>query len=222
MRSFRLLAVAVLGVILALSSAQNAFAATELAYDSGNWFDVHALDAGDSLAVRFVLSDFVPWSQAKIVRVAFYIYSGTDVFRVHIRGNLGTNCNGVDVMTFDVAPYTSENWNYYDVSGNAVVSGEFCVVAEWLTSSSPSFGLSRNLAPPFGSGHSYRYQSGLWYHDTDYDDMIRAYADPVAVPVGGVVMPANAFALLSPSLAVIAATGFIATIVVMARKRFAS
>jgi hypothetical protein len=40
--------------------------------------------------------------------------------------------------------------------------------------------------------------------------------------VGGVVMPANTFALLSPWLAVIAVTGFIAAIVVMARKRFDS
>jgi hypothetical protein len=210
-----LVAVAVLAVILALSSAQNVFAATELAYDSDSWFDEYSLDVGESLAVRFVLSDFVPWSEARIVRVAFYIEMGSAAFRVHIRGNLGTNCNGLDVTTFDVTPHAL-GWNYYDVSGGAVVSGEFCVVAEWLTAGSPSIGLSN---PPLGSGHSYRYQGGLWYHDTGYDDMIRAYADPLVLPVGGVVVPANTFALVSPWPAVIGLVGCIGTAAVVAKKR---
>ena len=221
MRSIRLLTVAVLAVVLALSSAQNAFAATELAYDSGSWFDNYALNVGESLVVRFVLSDFVSWPQAKIVRVAIYVYSGSAAFRVHIRGKLGTACDGLDVTAFDVTPYALQNWNYYDVSGNAIVSGEFCVVAEWLTAYDPSIGLALGPPPNFGSGHSYRYQYGLWYHDTGYDDMIRAYVHPPSAggPVGGVVMPVNTLAIVAPWLAVIGLGGCIGTLVVISKKR---
>jgi hypothetical protein len=216
MRSIRLLAVAVLAIVLALSSAQNAFATTELAYDTNSWFDNQSLDVGESIAVRFTLSDFVSWPQARVVRVAFYVYSGNAAFRVHIRGNLGTECTGLDLATFDVTPHVLQDWNYYDVSGSVVVSGEFCVVAEWLTLGIPYIGLSN---PPFGSGHSYRYQGGLWFHDTGYDDMIRAYVDLVApsAPVGGVVMPANTLAILTPWLAVIGLVGCIGTVVAVAR-----
>ncbi len=211
MRSMRLLAVAVLAVVLALSSAQNAFATTELAYDKNSWFDNQALGAGELLAVRFTLSDFVSWPQAKVVRVAFYVFSGDVAFRVHIRGNLGTACTGLDLTTFDVTPYVLENWNYYDVSGSAVVSGEFCVVAEWLTNANPSIGLSN---PPTGSGHSYRYQGGTWLHDTGYDDMIRAYVDPLGTgaPVGGFVEPVNKLAVFAPYLALFGVIGAVAVV----------
>jgi hypothetical protein len=211
----RLLAVAVLAVVLALSAAQNAFAATELAYDKNSWFDNQALNVGELLAVRFTLSDFVSWPQARVVRVAFYVFQGTDTFRVHIRGNLAASCDGLDLATFDVTPYVLENWNYYDVSGSAVVSGEFCVVAEWLTNANPSIGLSN---PPNGSGHSYRYQGGLWFHDTGYDDMIRAYVDPLGTgaPVGGFLEPVNKLAVFAPYLALF---GVIGAVVVVFWKR---
>ena len=88
------------------------------------------------------------------------------------------------------------------------------MVAEGLTAGSPSIGLSN---PPLGSGHSYRYQGGLWYHDTGYDDMIRAYADPLG-PVGGVVMPVNAFAIPERSVTIIGLVGCIATVVVANRR----
>jgi hypothetical protein len=52
--------------------------------------------------------------------------------------------------------------------------------------------------------------------------MIRAEIDSIAAPVGGVALPVNTFALVSPWLAVIGAVGCIATIVVIARKRFDS
>jgi hypothetical protein len=211
MRSTKLLAVAVLAVVLALSSAQNAFATTELAYDKNSWFDNQNLNVGELLAVRFTLSDFVSWPQARVVRVAFYVYSGDVAFRVHIRGNLGIECNGLDLTTFDVTPYVLENWNYFDVSGSAVVSGEFCVVAEWLTNGNPRIGLSN---PPTGSGHSYRYQGGLWFHDTGYDDMIRAYVDPLGTgtPVGGFLEPVNKFAVFAPYLVLFGVVGTVALV----------
>ena len=100
------------------------------------------------------------------------------------------------------------------VSGSAVVSGEFCVVAEGLTSNDPSIGVS---GLPI-SGHSYTYKFVQWFHDTGYDYMIRAYADPLGVPVGGVVMPANTFTIVVPWLAVIGLVGCIGTVVVIAKK----
>jgi hypothetical protein len=48
------------------------------------------------------------------------------------------------------------------------------------------------------------------------------YIDYTLAPVGGVVMPANTFAVLVPWLAVIGQVGCIGTVVVVAKKRFRS
>jgi hypothetical protein len=216
MRLSRVLAIVLLVVILPLSVAQNAFAATVLAYDNGIWWDYYSLGVGGLLAVRFTLSDFVSWPQASVVRVAFYVLEeGMETFRVHIRGNLGTACDGSDLASFDVTPYVPD-WNYYDVGGGVVVSGEFCVLAEWLTVNGPMIGLASQAS---GSGHSYIYQNGVWSAVGDlYDHMIRAYVDPTA-PVGGFIEPANKPVVFAPWLAVIGLVGCIGTAVVVVKKR---
>ena len=55
MRSARLLTVAVLAVMLALSSAQSAFGVTELAYDDGTAETGSSSFAGSLLGVKFSL-----------------------------------------------------------------------------------------------------------------------------------------------------------------------
>ena len=128
MRSIRLLAVAVLAVVLAVSSAQEAFAVVQLKYDNGTvgatvW--VGSLYVG----VRFSLPSGV--SSAHLLTV-YYQFDGADEdLTMHITG-----ANHVTELTTPIATvsqFAYPAWNTYDVSGlNIVVSGDFFVILQYI------------------------------------------------------------------------------------------
>ena len=68
MRSSRLVAVAVLAVVLALSSAQNASATIEISYDDGTPERGMGNPANQYMAVRFSL----PFAPARLVMARFW------------------------------------------------------------------------------------------------------------------------------------------------------
>jgi len=71
MRSMKLFAVAVLAVVLALSSAQSAFAGTWIIYDDGT------AEGGDLNLLGYIAVRFSAPAGSRLVRIAYYYYSGT-------------------------------------------------------------------------------------------------------------------------------------------------
>jgi len=219
MRSFRLLAVAVLAVVLALSSAQNAFAATELAYDDGNLADNdNAVFAG----VRFSLPTGVTSARLLYVRFAWggpvanavnVIITGPDhqtlVAPTILLPMSGTGagcpagwlvggylCSGVDVSGLGI-----------------VVTGDFYVILQRIVD------LPLVTRDDANSGHSFEGGNLAGLTTVSLGDWLtRVDIDPIA-PVGGIVTPVDTFAILGPWLAVIGLVGCIGTIVVLAKKR---
>jgi hypothetical protein len=214
MRSARLLAVAVLAVVLALSSAQNAFATVELAYD-GTGYLVAAPTS--SIAVRFSLQ--AGWSGAKLLTARYYVLVSTGVnsFTVHIFDE----DRATDLTTPFTATPSASGWFDVDLSGKSItVTRDFYVVFTMIGFQHPFVVFDPN-API--SGRSW-YFDATWVQDTTYNYLIRAVVDPIlpppsGAPVGGVVMPANNLAIAAPWLAVIGLVGCIGTVVVVAKKR---
>jgi hypothetical protein len=209
----------ILTVTLTLSSAHNAFAATWLGYDSNLQVDTVAEAKGSRIAVRFAVGDFAQWPQAMLVAVSFLNYLGTDTFRVHIFGNLGTACAGTDLTApFDVSFYQRRRNTYEVWNRSIVLSGEFCVAAEWLTDSYPIFGTSNRSRSPYPP-HSYYDDGEGWTLQTSCDFMIRAAVQEYTPANEGFAGLMNQLATVTPWLVVIGLVGCVATVVVVARKR---
>jgi hypothetical protein len=213
MRSARLLAVAILAVVLALSSAQNAFAKIELAYDDGTpvgggmtpfagvWFSLPSgVFAARLLYVRF------DWTADPLSLV------------VHITGS-----NHVTELT---APITltlpsfgtgcPAGWlvcGGFDVSGLGIaVTGDFYVVLERVTGDPTHDAVN--------SGHSFQGASLAALTTVSGGDWsIRVDIDPISPVVGGLVMPVNTLAVLGPWFAVIGLVGCVTAVAVVAKKR---
>ena len=224
MRSARLLAVAVLAVVLALSSAQNAFAAVELYYDDGDWdASIGAIQAGSLAAVRF--SPPPGWSMLLTARYYIDLTSPLNTFRVHIYGSdLGTEVCCTPPL--DVTP-SGTGWfdvDLYDY--HIMVDGgtDFHIGLEWLVPLVPYIGADIDSAPSLRSYDRGWTPGGEWRQWQNGNLMIRAVVDPVgpteeAPPVGGVVVPANTLAILGPWLAVIGLVGCVTAAAVVAKKR---
>ena len=219
MRRVRVLAFTILAVILTVSSAHNAFAATWLGYDSNLQIDTVAEAKGSMIAVRFAVGDFVQWPQAMLVAVSFFNYLGTEPFRVHIFGNLGTGCAGTDLTApFDVS-FNQKRRNTYEVwNRSIVVSGEFCVAAEWLTDSYPIFGASNRTRSPYPP-HSYYDVGEGWTLQTSCDFMIRAAVQEYTPANRGFAELMSQLGTVTPWLVLIGLVGCATTVVVVARKR---
>jgi hypothetical protein len=219
MRPRGLLALAILAVLLTLSSAQNAFASTWLGYDSNLQIGIVKEARGSMIAVRFAVGDFVPWPEALLVAVSFFSYSGTEPFRVHIFGNLGRGCSGTDLTApFDVSFYQKRRNTYEVWNRSIVISEEFCVAAEWLTDSQPIFGTSnrtRSSYPP----HSYYNTGEGWTLQTSFDFMIRASVQEYTRANQGPIEATNVLATISPWLVVITLVSCTAIVVLVARRR---
>jgi hypothetical protein len=224
MRSSRLLVVAVLAVVLALSAAQNAFATQWIFYDNGTSGGENQMDF---VGVRFSLPTGV--SSAHLLAVSFYWMAapsvqgsgmvmsiqptvGPDV-TVHVTGSP----SGTDLITPVDVPTAVIGWNTVDVSGgNLVVTGDFYVVIEQHIEETVAYD---NTGSNF-EGRSVTGVSLTTLQVYSRSLMIRAEIDPIVAPVGGVVvMPVNAFAVLAPWLVVIGLVGCIGTAVVIAKKR---
>jgi len=169
------------------------------------------------LAVSFVFSDFGFSGSWKLLTARFYqstVETAHDQVELHVLNSDGSgDLAGSTPVTFT----TITGWNDVDLSGqNIIVSGDFWIAYRWL---------GQFLAPclatdtPSLHGRSFSGSPGSWTLDDDY--WIRAVISSLCggAAVGGVLMPANTFALLSPWLAVIAMVGCIGTIVVVAKKR---
>ena len=227
MRSSRLLAVAVLAVVLALSSAQYAFGATELSYDNGtaSSSDYFSAFTGGLAAVKFSLP--TGWSSAKLLTAKYYILYYPQPFTVHIFDSGGvTELCCTPPLDVTPPPLPSTGWFSVDLSSyNIVVSGDFYVAIEWKTDSSPWLGVDTSSS----AGRSYFKGllgwEQLWGVNSQQPAnlMVRAVVDvvtqPVPAPVGGFVESVNTFALLSPWLAVIGVVGCVSTVFVLAKKR---
>jgi hypothetical protein len=219
MRPRRLLALAILAIVLVLSSAQNAFASTWLGYDSNLQIGIVQEARGSMIAVRFAVGDFAPWPQALLVAVSFFSYSGNEGFRVHIFGNLGTGCAGMDLTApFDVSFYQKRRNTYEVWNRTIVVSGEFCVAAEWLTDSQPIFGTSNRTRSPYPP-HSYYNVGEGWTLQTSCDFMIRASVQEYTSANQGRIEATNVLARISPWLGVFGLAGCVAIVVLVARRR---
>jgi hypothetical protein len=208
MRSARLLAVVVLAVVLAVSSGQNAFAATELYYDAGPPPTSNiSLPEGRYLAVRFSVST------AKLLTAKIWWDFGVGMVNLHVLGSDRTT-NLITPFPVTVTAATLGHWSDYELGG-VIVSGDFYVAVEYLAGPTPAVGTSG----PLQAGRDwYTYPVGVWQEETSPPAfMIRAVVEPVA-PVGGVVTPANTFAIVAPWLAVIGVVGCIGTVVVLASK----
>jgi hypothetical protein len=145
------------------------------------------------------------------------LYGGAQQAKVHVLDATGK----IDLVT----PFSLTlvgGWNTVSIP-SALVSGDFYVAFECGTG-----GLDIRIDTGPVTGHS--FIGNIWESDgkvhffgirPQWNYMIRAYVDPAPepAPVGGVVIPANAFVLISPWLAVIGLVGCIGTVVVVAKKR---
>jgi hypothetical protein len=223
-----LLAVGVLAVILALSSAQNAFAPIqELRYDDGTSpYPPGAENLGTWGAVKFVLSDFgLSDPTYQLLQVSFYtvVYSPPCPSEIHI-----FDSTGVTELLVPAATITPTNpsleWIAVDLSSeNVMVSGSFYVAIRSECGFSVMWDPIPNSLIPPSPARTYGAPSGYppaWSLDEEDNLMFRAIVGSTAAPpVGGVAIPANTLAILGPWLAVIGVVGCIGTIVVIAKKR---
>jgi len=216
MRSFRLLAVAVLAVVLALSSAQGAFAGTWIIYDDGT-AEGEAYHLQNYIAVRFSAP-----AGSVLLRIAYYrVYATATAFDLYVLGSDGQTVLFGPQSTTPVGP---EGWFYVDV--NMVVPGDFYAAIYWPLPD-PFLGVDTDN----GGQTFYSNTIGNWmnYHcigsgfpppQFSCNLMVRAEVEPATPsgePVGGVVISTNTLALLSPWLAVISLVGCIGAVVVVAK-----
>ena len=213
-RSVKLCAVAVLAIMLALSSAQNVFASTELIYDDGLPANAAIFpNAGVSMAVRFSLPAGV--SSAKLLTARYNLdLSPTTVntFTVRILD---------DDRTTDLTPpfsATPSAVGWFDVdliAKNIIVTRDFYIVLKnvngmthpslFVDTSNPIYGRS------WGDGN------GFWEQNTIDNFMIRAViSSPAGAPVGGFMEPVNNLTIVAPYLALF---GIVATVAVVVWKK---
>lgn len=199
MRSMRLLAVAVLAVVLALSSAQNVFASTEIAYDDS----VPVTTIGMTyLAVRFT-----PSGQVRVVGARFY----AQTINVPTTGYITGSDHTTVLLSFPVT-FSSIGWNTITISNGPIVSGDFFIALA-----------AGSVAIYYDAASSHRsYGSAVSLADLTVDPfeigdlMIRALVDPVSGPVGpvgGFMEPVNKLAVFAPYLALFGMVAVVAVVV---------
>ena len=199
-RSFRLLAV--LAVVLALSSVQNAFATVELAYDTGSYGGVVNVSA--YVGVRFSLPSGVSSARLRYVRWAD---NRPDwLTTIHITGpDHATELSGSPIALLANDPAGTgcpAGWGVcygLDLTSYGIVAtGDFFVI---LNKDGGSVREDDDLSAP---GRSYTGGSLLTMISSGNlrNFLIRVEIDPwLITPVGGVVEPVNKLAVFAPYLA---------------------
>ena len=200
----RLLLPVVLAVLLAVSSAQNVFAATEIAYDDGTKSHVPSMPY---LAVRFT-----PSGQVRVVGAKFW-YDGV-IPGQPVSGSTTGYVTGADhttvLLTFPVT-LSSPGWYTIPFSNGPIVFEDFYIAIAAYPELIGSDALSN-------SGRSYSSSTTLAalipIPSEVGDLMIRALVESTSV--GGIIAPTNKFLTLAPYLTLI---GLIATAAVAVKKR---
>jgi hypothetical protein len=204
MRSARLLAVAVLAVVLAVSSAQNVFASTEIAYDDGTFV---GSTTANYLGVMFTVTG---GASMKLVQIRFRSPQATPyTHTVYV-----TQSDHTTVITSFAITVTTSGWQTVSVPGGGVaVPQDFFVVL-----GASSVELNFDAVNDYDRSYVGATLAGMVGY-TGGDFLLRAYVDPVSGPVGGIMIPVNTLALVAPWLAVVGLVGCIGTVVVVAKKR---
>ncbi len=196
----------ILIAVLALSIVPSAFAAMWLYYDDGSAEVSYSTGTYHHLVVRFSLPD--GWSQARLKAVKYYIHSTATLtsFKVHIVGS--DHCTELLTPAITVTPTTKGTFFTVDLTPyNIIVSGDFYVSIEYLTSGQPEIGLDTTPPDALRSGDITGFCGGMTGIVIG-NLMIRAEID---LPVGGVAYSPDKLGLLSPLLIV---TGLIGAIVI--------
>ena len=219
-RSIKLLAVAVLAIVLTLSSAQNAFALTTLKYDNGNTTSGMSDARTAYYAVKFVLSDFGLSAPLVLLRVRYHMAAPTT--QALVLAVFG----GADGKTQLASKTTTlaAGWNEWDLTAlNLVVSGDFYVAI----GIGPTLGYISldTVAGPHSNYYAYGASSlpdpPSWIKfalASDAHFLIRADVDPATkgTPVGGFMEPVNKLTIAAPYLALV---GIIAAVAVVVWKK---
>lgn len=228
-RSFRLLAIAVLAVVLALSSAQKAFSSQWIIYDNNSG---HFPSDSTFVGVRFSLPNGV--SSAHLLAVSFYWVEETGSVQgsgmvmamspqfiligaaVHITGVPPSTATK---LTSSIPLIPIVGWNPVDVSSNnIVVSGDFYVVIQQRI---PPATVAFDSSSSNFEGRSVYGDSLTGVTDNpccndagSHNFMIRAEIDPIVspAPVGGFMEPVNKLAVFAPYLALFGVIGAVAVV----------
>jgi hypothetical protein len=219
----RLLAVAVLAVVLALSSAQNAFSSQWIIYDNNSPNVIGELT--QFAGVRFSLPNGV--SSAHLLAVSFYwieeesvqgagmvmAMSPQDRFVVYVHIT-GVPPSTATELTSFIPVMPSIGWNSVDVSSsNIVVSGDFYVAIEESFRTVAFDSSSSNFEGRSVFGDSLDAMTNLCCGGGAGNFMIRAEIDPIPItPVGGFVEPVNKLVVFAPYLALFGVIGAVAVV----------
>jgi len=210
MRSIRLLAVAVLAVVAALSATQNVFAA--VIDQKQELFD----SAAQILFNSPIGQEFQPSLnrlEAVEVRIGTINHLGDDTITLTVREG---SISGMILATSTQSVADGfDGWVYFSLTPISVTLGSTYVIQLSATKATHEWWRKSNTNP-YPNGRAI-----VGGNPQDNNDMtFRTYGSTATSPsVGGVVIPPNTFALVSPWLAVIGLVGCIATVVVVAKKR---
>ena len=193
---------------------QEARASLELAYDDGDKEARTSAPQGGYFAVKFSLPSGC--SMANLLSARFYKVAsqggGTNVV-FHILGSNGVT-ELTTPVTYDIA--VDNSWNELGLSSkNIVVTGDFWVAVEYLTADDPYLGLDTSSV----AGRSYSGTPGFWNPGIQANLMIRAVIECIGAPVGGVVLPTNALAILAPFAALAGLIVAVSAVIAVKRRR---
>jgi len=221
-RSIKLFAVAVLAIVLALSSAQNAFATVELAYDSGVYGLV--VNVSKYVGVLFSLPSGV--SSARLVYVRWADFLPNNLLTIHITGpDHATELSGSPIALPGADPAGTgcpAGWTVcYGLdltSYGIVVTGDFFII---LSKTADSVLEDNDLSAP---GRSYTGSSLLTLTSGGNlrNLLIRVDIDPIypaGAPVGGFMEPVDKLAVFAPYLALFGVIAAVAIVVVKPWKK---
>jgi hypothetical protein len=219
MRSARLLAVAVLAIVLALSSAQNVFATTldQKQEDSPYNYTIQILSSSP------IGQEFKPSLsilEAVEVKIGTMNQGGDDIVTLTIRR--GTITGTVMATADEPLVQGFEGWVYFSLTPVSVTPESTYVIQLQVTKN--TFGWFASSSNPYPRGVAIDTEPGEGTHpEPEIDFCFRTYGSgstsTPAGPVGGFMEPVNKLVIFAPWLAVIGLVGCIATVVVVSRKR---
>ena len=221
-RSIKLCAVAVLAIVLALSSAQNAFATVELAYDNGVFFQSIAFTLG---GILFSLPTGVSSAHLRYVRFVL-IRAPTPTFplTIHItRPDHVTELSGSSITFSGVGALPTgigcpAGWTAcygFDVTSyGIVVTDDFFVILDTAVTMAEPTTDNAITGPPSRSYIGFAPNlAGMTWVTGNMNILLRVDIDPIvapAGPVGGFMEPVNTLTIAAPYLALFGAIAAVA------------